>query len=80
MQWFADDMSQLAENVATVFWCPYDIDMTQTEEAEFQKATNCHICEQPFTSPSDKVRDHNHLIPNNNYRGPAHSAPCNLNH
>nr|WP_253308703.1 DNA polymerase [Rickettsia endosymbiont of Ceutorhynchus assimilis] len=80
MQWFADEMSQLAENVATVFWCPYDIDMTQTEEAEFQKATNCHICEQPFTSPSDKVRDHNHLIPNNNYRGPAHSAPCNLNH
>ncbi|CAH1115853.1 unnamed protein product [Psylliodes chrysocephalus] len=79
MQWFADEMAQLAEDMATVFWCPYDIHMTPTQEAEFQKATHCHICEEPFTTEDKKVRDHFHLIPENNYRGPAHEG-CNINY
>ncbi|CAH1106760.1 unnamed protein product [Psylliodes chrysocephalus] len=79
MQWFADEIAQLAEDIATVFWCPYDIDMTADQEAEFRKATHCHICEEPFTAEDKKVRDHFHLIPNNNYRGASHEE-CNLNY
>ncbi|XP_074026944.1 uncharacterized protein isoform X2 [Leptinotarsa decemlineata] len=78
MQWFADEMNQLAEDVATVFWCPYDINMTFDQEMEFRKASNCHICQKPFTPEDKKVRDHNHLIPCDNYRGPAHEG-CNVN-
>ncbi|CAH1110463.1 unnamed protein product [Psylliodes chrysocephalus] len=71
---FADEMAQLAEDMATVFWCPYDIHMTPSQEDEFQKATHCHICEEPFTTEDKKVRDHFHLIPEHNYRGPAHEG------
>ncbi|XP_074041973.1 uncharacterized protein [Leptinotarsa decemlineata] len=79
MQWFADDMGELAEDMATVFWCPYDINMTVKQEVEFQRATHCHICEEPFTPEDKKVRDHNYLIPCDNYRGPAHEG-CNINY
>ncbi|XP_074035974.1 uncharacterized protein [Leptinotarsa decemlineata] len=79
MQWFADEMGKLAEDMASVFWCPYDIDMTVKQEVEFQRATHCHICEEPFTPEDKKVRDHNHLIPCDNYRGPAHEG-CNINY
>ncbi|CAH0555862.1 unnamed protein product [Brassicogethes aeneus] len=79
MQWFADEMNSLAENLSTVFWCPYDINMTFTQERSFRLAKCCHICEQPFTFEDNKVRDHNHLIPENNYRGAAHKG-CNINY
>ncbi|XP_074026644.1 uncharacterized protein [Leptinotarsa decemlineata] len=79
MQWFADEMSQLAEDMTTVFWCPFDIDMTAEQEVEFRRATHCHICEEPFTPGDKKIRDHNHLIPCDNYRGPAHEG-CNINY
>ncbi|CAH0562755.1 unnamed protein product [Brassicogethes aeneus] len=79
MAWFADEMNSLAEDLSTVFWCPYDIDMTVAQELSFRLATCCHICEQPFTAEDKKVRDHNHLIPENNYRGAAHES-CNINY
>ncbi|XP_074042573.1 uncharacterized protein [Leptinotarsa decemlineata] len=79
MQWFADEMSQLAEDMTTVFWCPFDIDMTAEQEVEFRRATHCHICKEPFTPEDKKIRDHNHLIPCDNYRGPAHEG-CNINY
>ncbi|XP_023312617.1 uncharacterized protein LOC108912513 [Anoplophora glabripennis] len=72
-------MSAFAEDVETVFLCPYDISMTSAQEAEFHKATHCHICEQPFKPEDVKVRDHFHLTPENNYRGAAHNA-CNINY
>ncbi|CAH1111573.1 unnamed protein product [Psylliodes chrysocephalus] len=79
MQWFADEMAQLAEDMATVFWSPHDINMTWLQKVEYRRATHCHICEQPFTTDDKKVRDHNHLLPNNNFRGAAHEG-CNVNY
>ncbi|XP_023312147.1 uncharacterized protein LOC111692389 [Anoplophora glabripennis] len=79
MSWFAHEMSAFAEDVETVFLCPYDISMTSAQEAEFHKATHCHICEQPFKPEDVKVRDHFHLSLENNYRGAAHNA-CNINY
>ncbi|CAH0549897.1 unnamed protein product [Brassicogethes aeneus] len=79
MTWFAGEMNSLAEDLATVFWCPYDINMTFTQELSFRQAKHCHICDQPFTPEDKKVRDHNHLIPENNYRGAAHES-CNINY
>ena len=49
------------------------------EEAEFQAATHCYMCEKEFQTKSMnyiKVRDHNHAT--GEYRGAAHSI-CNLN-
>ncbi|CAH1106042.1 unnamed protein product [Psylliodes chrysocephalus] len=79
MAWFADEMSSLAEDLVTVFWCPYDIDMTFKQEMSFRKATHCHICEQAFIPEDKKVRDHIHYLSNNNYRGASHEG-CNINY
>lgn len=54
------------------------IDMSGMQELEFQHASHCHICEKPFTIDDVRVRDHDHFIATNNYRGAAHEA-CNLN-
>lgn len=79
MSWFAAELQQFAENVETVFSCPYDITMTSKQEEEFKKVTHCHICESPFKPEDKRVRDHNHLIPENNYRGISHES-CNINY
>ncbi|KAJ8914908.1 hypothetical protein NQ315_016062 [Exocentrus adspersus] len=79
MSWFAREMNQFAEDVKTVFLCPFDIKLTPTQEADFIRTPHCHICEQPFKPDDVKVRDHNHLIPENNYRGAAHNS-CNINY
>ncbi|XP_050513029.1 uncharacterized protein LOC126888699 [Diabrotica virgifera virgifera] len=79
MKWFADELNQLAENVTTVFMCPYDINMTSQEESDFHVATHCHICEQRFSPSDKKVRDHDHMIPEHNYRGASHEG-CNINY
>jgi len=56
--------------------------LNAAEEAAFQAATECHICNQPFTANLDlnggeiKVRDHQHSAPYQ-YRGAAHRH-CNL--
>ena len=49
------------------------IRITKEERQGFQRATVCHICENPLNN--DKVRDHCHLT--GRYRGAAHSQ-CNL--
>ncbi|XP_072389458.1 uncharacterized protein [Diabrotica undecimpunctata] len=79
MKWFADELNQLAEKVSTVFLCPYDINMTTQQESDFHAATRCHICEQRFSPSDKKVRDHDHLTSENNYRGAAHEG-CNINY
>ncbi|CAH1106059.1 unnamed protein product [Psylliodes chrysocephalus] len=53
MQWFTDEMKKLAEDLETLFWCPFDIDISAEQEYDFQKSTHCHICEKPF-EPYDK--------------------------
>nr|CAI5851910.1 unnamed protein product [Callosobruchus analis] len=52
--------------------------MSLNDEEEFQRSNVCHICEQPFLNGEKKVRDHDHLVPLNNYRGAAHEG-CNIN-
>lgn len=78
MKWFAEEVNQFAENVETVFLCDYPIDISPQQEEEFHKATSCHICDEPFDNER-KVRDHNHFLAKNNYRGAAHSN-CNINY
>ena len=48
--------------------------LTPSEEPEFQQATHCHICREELGT--DWVRDHCHLT--GKFRGTAHNA-CNLN-
>ena len=49
--------------------------MTKEDEEEFQKAKECHICEQKYTDKDIRVRDHCHIT--GKYRGSAHQE-CNL--
>ena len=57
--------------------------ISEQQQKEFEAATICHICEQPFGDQHDdnryfgrKVRDHDVLT--SNYLGAAHNK-CNLN-
>ena len=53
--------------------------LSMKEEAQFQAATHCYMCEGLFHAEKEnlkKVRDHNHAT--GEYRGAAHSI-CNLN-
>ena len=63
---------------------PYQLEnkpmvMTENQEASFQAATTCYMCEDVFNVKIEnlkKVRGHNHAT--GEYRGAAH-AICNLN-
>ena len=63
---------------------PYQLEvkpmaLTKEQEAEFQAATHCYMCEEIFYEREEnfrKVRDHNHAT--GEYRGAAHQS-CNLN-
>ena len=50
--------------------------MTKDDEDKFQKADECHICEQKYNEKDVRVRDHCHIT--GKYRGSAHKD-CNLN-
>ncbi len=56
--------------------------LSEEEKIAFQNATNCYICNISFSDPNNKkpkkVRDHNHFLPKNNYRGAA-CNDCNMN-
>ena len=54
----------------------YELNMSAEQEETFQKATHCWMCEKELNG--DSVRDHDHFIKENNFRGAAHSN-CNLN-
>lgn len=79
MQLYADEMGSLVDDLATVFWCPYDIDMSPEEEEQFHLTTHCNVCEHPFVKNLKTVREHLHLLPEKNYRGTAHEE-CNINY
>ena len=53
--------------------------LSKEEEAQFQAATHCYMCKEPFQAEKEnlkKVRDHNHAT--GEYRWAAHFI-CNLN-
>ena len=49
--------------------------MTKDDIVNFEKATECHICNKQYTSEDIRVRDHCHIT--GKYRGSAHQE-CNL--
>ena len=49
--------------------------MTEENEVDFQKATNCHICDRQYQDKDIRVRDHCHIT--GEFRGSAHQD-CNL--
>lgn len=49
--------------------------MTDADEANFAKATTCHICDKEYTKTDTRLRDHCHII--DDYRGSGHQD-CNL--
>ena len=51
------------------------MDITEEQEKQFRKATECYICKNPFGEDQTKVRDHCHFT--GKYRGAAHEK-CNL--
>ena len=51
--------------------------LTKDDEAAFQNAKTCYICQKWLGL--DRVRDHDHLKGGYNYRGAAHNS-CNLNY
>ncbi|XP_068691018.1 uncharacterized protein [Montipora foliosa] len=50
--------------------------MTKDDEEKFQKAEECHICEEEYNETDVRERDHCHIT--GQYRGSAHQD-CNLN-
>ena len=53
----------------------FDIDMTPESEQRFKTAKLCHICGEKLDRNSKRnypVRDHDHQIKRDNFRGAAH--------
>ncbi|KAK3931642.1 LOW QUALITY PROTEIN: hypothetical protein KUF71_007457 [Frankliniella fusca] len=58
----------------------YELDMSEEQEKDFQKATNCYMCGDAVPRAGvKKVRDHDWSKAEHNYRGAACQYPCNLN-
>jgi len=46
--------------------------MTDQDENDFKKATECHICNKKYNKTDKKVRDH--CLVTGKYRGSAHES------
>ena len=77
MNKFCDTMNKIREDVFDKMADVEPLDPTDEEEAQFEKATRCFICNQKFSESKNqtKVRDHCHFT--GQYRGAAH-VKCNL--
>lgn len=67
------EVEQCKKIAATKFDKP--LAMTDEDEANFAKATKCHICDNTYTKKDIRVRDDCQVT--GNYRGSAHQD-CNL--
>ena len=72
---FVESLEKDIKEIYRRFRFKKNMRITKEEDNDFQKATDCHICENPLNN--DKVRDHCHLT--GEYRGAAHRQ-CNLNY
>ena len=70
VKWLEEDFKKIA-NIK-----PKKMVITKEEEKQFDKASDCWICEEKLGN-DDKVRDHCHYT--GRYRGAAHNK-CNLNY
>lgn len=75
---FVDELYRIASNVEILN--SYEVPMetlTDDQNQQYQFATTCYICQNPFTEENHKVRDHDHLT--GCFRGAACNA-CNINY
>ena len=73
MEYLLDEVKYCKKIMKKEFNKP--LKMTKEDEAKFQKANECHICNKKYTNEDIKVRDHCHIT--GKYRGSAHQE-CNL--
>lgn len=78
-------MYELNDIYETMMDCYEDhqhpIDMTEKDKRIFECSTHCHICGKDLDWESEynyPVRDHDHSVKKNNFRGAAHNI-CNIN-
>ncbi|XP_071577592.1 uncharacterized protein [Temnothorax nylanderi] len=78
VSWFVNELNVIAHRAKEILMTNVTMaELTLDETRNFWSATSCHICERPFESEDQRVRDHCHLT--GRYRGPAHPR-CNLNY
>ena len=73
MEYLLDEVKYCKKIMKKEFNKP--LKMTKEDEAKFQKANECHICNKKYTNEDINVRDHCHIT--GKYRGSAHQE-CNL--
>ena len=73
---FVNEMLTLQHEANKHFKTNIPLQMTSEEEQQFEQSIICWLCEEPFNSSDEKVRDHDHLT--GKYRGAAHNI-CNIN-
>ena len=73
---FVEELNRLYANMVECYKnSSYDIDMTPESEKRFKSAKDCHICGEKLDRTSKTnypVRDHDHQIKRDNFRGAAH--------
>ncbi|XP_071576599.1 uncharacterized protein [Temnothorax nylanderi] len=78
VSWFVNELNVIAHRAKEILMTNVTmVELTLDETRNFWSATSCHICERPFESEDQRVRDYCHLT--GRYRGPAHPR-CNLNY
>ena len=65
---FVTDMIELHNSVRHYFYKEEPIKMTDEDRNKFDRATNCYICGNLFTSNIVKVREHSHITGNQKIR------------
>ena len=79
---FMDELDEIYETMMDCYEDhQYPIDMTEKDERIFEYSTHCHICGKDLDWGSEynyPVRDHDHSVQKNNFRGAAHNI-CNIN-
>jgi len=73
MQSMTDEVKWCKQTMRKHFNKP--LKMTTEDEANFQKAVKCNICNKHYTKEDTRVRDHCHIT--GKFRGSAHDY-CNL--
>ena len=59
MQEMLKEVQYCQKTIATKFKKP--LKMSDKDEQHFQEASECHICNQPYTDKDIRVRDHTHV-------------------